>query len=145
MKYLGASLPPFAVLQIYFYLISHASLPIADELMFKAMSVAVVVTLANGGQAVILRGTTSPTWQQLLRINFFIWFFFFFFFTIDAFTVHRGLAKDVDRTMMNLLVKWVIYLGLMGLPLTLFNTLVMKMAVKWGLMEFFLKARDSRI
>ena len=142
LKCMGASVPPFAVLQAYLYLIGKDSPTILSDTVVKVVGVAGVLILSNVGQVFILMGGTSPTWQRILKVNFLIWFFFFFFFTIDAFTVHKGLAKDFERSMLNMYLSWALRLGVFGLPLTLFNTLVLKVTMKAGLIKHRPKVGD---
>ncbi len=130
LKCLIASLPPFVVVQVYFYLVQEGAPVRVSPLLLKVVGFLAVFALANLGQAVIVRKAASTSFSYLLKINVLIWAFFFFFFTIDAFTLHRGLAKDAARSVTNILLEWAVDLGAFGIPLALVSSGLMHFGVR---------------
>ena len=122
----AASLPPFLVLEASFYLLRESSgsigLKIASALLFLIAS--------NLCQCLVVGFQHVAQLRRVLAVNVIMWFSFFVLVGVDAFTVHRGLAKNVEPTAINFVLWLCKNLALFGVLLTLFNVGISKLTGK---------------
>ena len=122
LKCLAASIPPFAFLQLYYYLTQDSAPLRLSPSLLRVAGFLVVFALATLGLSAVTGGGRQVEFSHLLKVSFLLWAFFFFFFAIDAFTLHRGLAKDAQRSVTNILLEWSIDFVVFGAPLALIGS-----------------------
>ncbi len=129
-KCLIASLPPFLLLEMYFYLIGQSAPIRVNPTALKIAAFVLVLVASNTGQLLILGRDGAGRLARVVTVNSIIWFWFFLLVGIDSVTIHRGLAKDMERTLTNFLAALGVNLAMFGVPLGLLNLCVAKVAAR---------------
>ena len=125
-KSVVASLPPFHVLEAYFYLLGQSSNPTR----LKIASVLLFLVASSLCQFLVVGWQRVAPLRRVLAVNSIMWFSFFVLVGVDSFTAHRGLAKDMEPTTINFVLALAARLAIFGVPLTLFNVCVSKLRGK---------------
>ncbi len=109
-----------AIFQLYLELVSGDGSLQGVEL--KIAVLIAVFFLSNFLQVAFMSGARRRP-LEIAQYNFISWACFFLFVAANAFTLHRGLAPGVSVSLDNFLIFLVEYLALLGLPLTILNSL----------------------
>jgi hypothetical protein len=129
-KCIFASLPPFLVLEGYFYMIGESAPLRLNPTALKIASMLLVLVASNIGQLVVMGRRGVAPLRKVLLVNLVMWISFFVLVGIDSFTVHRGLAKDMERTVPNFLAALGVNVAIFGTPLVLLNLCVAKVTAR---------------
>jgi len=123
LKSLLASLFPFAIAESFFYFINNGAPFQLSDTWLKIWTVTAIMVCSNVGQMLILGRPSKRYLLRALNVNLTMWAGFWFLYTVDGFTVHKGLAKDAERSVSAFVMHFGYSFLIFGIPLTLFNCL----------------------
>jgi hypothetical protein len=90
----------------------------------KILTLVFLFLASNAAQILIAVRWSKARPLPVFLTNLGIWLLFFVLLSVDALTIHPGLAKDVVRSLPGMGSFFAVQFAVLGLPLVLLNTLV---------------------
>jgi hypothetical protein len=109
------------IFQIYFDQMARGR--VSGSMMPKLIALAVVFLVSNLVHWLVFR-ETSRSFQRKFTFSLQLWLFFFGFVALNGVLFHRGLAKEIDPTLLAVTLFVLKNVAKFGVPLSLLNCLV---------------------
>ncbi|MBI1745740.1 MAG: hypothetical protein HYR55_04030 [Acidobacteria bacterium] len=126
IKGLLGSIPLMVILEMYYELVKEE--PGLQETWLRdvpgPLTFLLIFVISNVAQIRLLRSSARRNTLQMLFFNLSLWFFFFLFYAIDAFTLHTGVAKDAQHSLLGFWRYFIAWLVPIGIPLAIINSVI---------------------